>query len=111
MDPYVTEPEHIPATDLYADVPLYGRYRPKLGDFSVEPEHVDCPSSAAMRYWEYRLGNGWILRLEDGWEGSSKDSNSSKGAFRECLFLSEERLQDIMFWNDLYDYEVPRCQG
>ncbi|KAL4895860.1 kinase-like domain-containing protein [Aspergillus ambiguus] len=52
MNPYVTEPEHIPATDLYADVPLYGRYRPKPGDFSVTPEYIGCQSSDAMRYWE-----------------------------------------------------------
>lgn len=38
--PYVTEPEHIPATDLYADVPLYRQYHPEPGEFSVEPEHV-----------------------------------------------------------------------
>ncbi len=52
MYPYVTEPEHIPATDLYADVPLYGRYRPKPGEFSVKPEHIGCHSTEAMRYWE-----------------------------------------------------------
>ncbi|KAG2415582.1 hypothetical protein HFD88_006773 [Aspergillus terreus] len=52
MDPYTTEPEHIPPTDLYADVPLYGRYRPKPGDFRVKPEHIGAQSSDATRYWE-----------------------------------------------------------
>ncbi|KAI9369427.1 hypothetical protein BJX61DRAFT_549589 [Aspergillus egyptiacus] len=56
MHPYVTEPEHIPATDLYADVPLYGRYRPKPGEFSVKPEHIGCHSAEAMQYWESVLG-------------------------------------------------------
>lgn len=59
MHPYVTEPEHIPATDLYADVPLYGRYRPKPGEFSVTPEHIGCHSAEAIRYWES------VLRLCD----------------------------------------------
>ncbi|EPS34137.1 hypothetical protein PDE_09099 [Penicillium oxalicum 114-2] len=52
MHPYVIEPEHIPATDLYADVPLYGRYRPKPGEFSVKPEHIGCHSAESIRYWE-----------------------------------------------------------
>lgn len=59
MHPYVTEPEHIPATDLYADVPLYGRYRPKPGEFSVKPEHIGYHSAEAIRYWES------VLRLCD----------------------------------------------
>ncbi|KAF9888345.1 hypothetical protein FE257_008778 [Aspergillus nanangensis] len=52
MDPYITEPEHIPATDLYADIPHYGRYRPKPGDFRVQPEHIGSHSSNSMQYWE-----------------------------------------------------------
>lgn len=52
MNPYTTEPEHIPSTDLYADVPLYGRYRPKPGDFCVKPEHIGSQSSDATQYWE-----------------------------------------------------------
>lgn len=52
MDPYVTDPERIPATDLYADVPLYGRYQPKPSDFRVKPEHIGSQSSDSMRYWE-----------------------------------------------------------
>ncbi|KAJ5121412.1 uncharacterized protein N7515_009373 [Penicillium bovifimosum] len=55
MHAYETEPEHIPATDLYADIPLYGRYRPKPGDFSVKPEHIGSHSAEAMRYWESAL--------------------------------------------------------
>jgi hypothetical protein len=52
MNPYATEPEHIPPTDLYADIPLYGRYRPKPGDFRVKPEHIGSQSSDATQYWE-----------------------------------------------------------
>ncbi|RHZ48892.1 uncharacterized protein CDV56_106136 [Aspergillus thermomutatus] len=56
MNPYVTEPEHIPSTDLYADVPLYGRYRLKPGGFRVNPEHVGSQSSHSMQYWESVVG-------------------------------------------------------
>ncbi|KAL5361695.1 hypothetical protein BJX96DRAFT_166086 [Aspergillus floccosus] len=52
MNPYTTEPEHMPPTDLYADIPLYGRYRPKPGEFRVEPKHIGSQSLDAMRYWE-----------------------------------------------------------
>lgn len=44
--------EQIPATDLYADVPLYGRYRPKSDDFHVQPEHTHSQYSDSIIYWE-----------------------------------------------------------
>ncbi|KAL4965847.1 uncharacterized protein BDV14DRAFT_199622 [Aspergillus stella-maris] len=42
MDPYETNSSKIPSTDLYADVPLYGRYTPQQDDF--KPESIE--------YWE-----------------------------------------------------------
>jgi hypothetical protein len=56
MNPYATEPEHIPSTDLYADIPLYGRYRPKPRDFHVNPEHVGSQSAESMQYWASVVG-------------------------------------------------------
>ncbi|KAH8425999.1 uncharacterized protein LDX57_003737 [Aspergillus melleus] len=52
MNPYVTDPEDIPATDLYAGVPLYGRYLPKPGDFLVDPQHVRSQTPDSIKYWE-----------------------------------------------------------
>lgn len=46
MDPYETDPGRIPSTDLYADVPLYGRYSPKPDDFRVDPQRTNSQS-----YW------------------------------------------------------------
>ena len=40
MNPYETNPDHIPSTDLYADVLLYGRYTPKPDDFRVDQQHI-----------------------------------------------------------------------
>lgn len=51
MNPYVTDPDHIPPTDLYADVPLYGRYSPKPGDFRVNLQHVNSQSPDSIQYW------------------------------------------------------------
>lgn len=51
MDPYEANPDHIPATDLYADVPLYGRYLPKPDDFHVDPQHINSQTPDAIRYW------------------------------------------------------------
>ncbi|EDN03441.1 predicted protein [Histoplasma mississippiense (nom. inval.)] len=41
MDPYV----HTSPTDLYANLPLYGRCRPEPGHFHVKTEHVGSQSS------------------------------------------------------------------
>lgn len=51
MNPYVTDPDHIPPTDLYADVPLYGRYFPKPDDFRVNLQHVNSQSPDSIQYW------------------------------------------------------------
>ncbi|KAJ5438782.1 kinase-like domain-containing protein [Penicillium daleae] len=52
MNPYEADPERIPTTDLYADVPLYGRYRPKPDDFRVDLQHVNSKTTDSLRYWE-----------------------------------------------------------
>jgi hypothetical protein len=51
MNPYVTDPSRIPSSDLYADVPLYGRYPPKPDDFRVDRQHVASQSPASIKYW------------------------------------------------------------
>lgn len=51
MNPYVTDPDHIPPTDLYADVPLYGRYCPKPDDFRIDPQHINSQSPNSIQYW------------------------------------------------------------
>ncbi|KAJ5614800.1 hypothetical protein N7528_008454 [Penicillium herquei] len=50
-NPYETEPEKIPAADLYADVPLYGRYCPKPDDFRVDFQHVNSQTPDSLKYW------------------------------------------------------------
>ncbi|KAJ5712080.1 hypothetical protein N7488_006236 [Penicillium malachiteum] len=44
-------PKKIPATDLYADVPLYGRYYPKPDDFRVDLQHVNSQTPDSLKYW------------------------------------------------------------
>ncbi|KAI9827202.1 MAG: hypothetical protein M1832_005339 [Thelocarpon impressellum] len=47
MDPYQTELSKLPGSDMYADVPLYGRYKTQQGDF------VPAPRPAAdVSYWD-----------------------------------------------------------
>ncbi|CEJ61207.1 hypothetical protein PMG11_09744 [Penicillium brasilianum] len=47
-NPYETDPDRIPTTDLYADVPLYGRYCPKADDFRVDPKHVNSHTTDSL---------------------------------------------------------------
>ncbi|KAI0537405.1 hypothetical protein GGR58DRAFT_502239 [Xylaria digitata] len=51
MNPYESSPDNIPATDLYADIPLYGRYFPTPNDFQVDPQRVGSRSQDALQYW------------------------------------------------------------
>lgn len=51
MNPYVSNPDNIPATDQYADVPFYGRYFPRQDDFRVDLQHVHSQSTASLQYW------------------------------------------------------------
>ncbi|OGE47671.1 hypothetical protein PENARI_c039G00213 [Penicillium arizonense] len=51
MNPYMTDPEEIPTSDLYADLPLYGRYFPKPEDFGIDIQHVRSHSADSLKYW------------------------------------------------------------
>ena len=51
MNPYVSDPDNIPATDRYADVPFYGRYLPRDDDFRVDRQHVNSQSTESLQYW------------------------------------------------------------
>jgi nucleoid-associated protein YgaU len=50
-NPYEANPEKIPATDMYADVPFYGRYYPRPDDFRVDLQHVNSQTTDSLRYW------------------------------------------------------------
>jgi hypothetical protein len=51
MNPYEANPENIPPTDRYADVPLYGRYLSRPTDFSPDAKHVNCTTAESLKYW------------------------------------------------------------
>lgn len=51
MNPYVSSPDDIPATDNYVDLPFYGRYFPRLDDFHVDPRHVKSRDADSAQYW------------------------------------------------------------
>ncbi|KAJ6167938.1 hypothetical protein N7497_000781 [Penicillium chrysogenum] len=51
MNPYITDPDHIPPSDLYADLPLYGRYSPKPDDFCIDAQHANSQSTDSLQYW------------------------------------------------------------
>ncbi|KAK3690232.1 hypothetical protein B0T22DRAFT_491514 [Podospora appendiculata] len=51
MNPFVSNPDDIPATDKYADVPFYGRYFPRPDDFRVDFQHVNSQSADSLQYW------------------------------------------------------------
>ena len=48
MNPYVSDPENIPASDIYA---VYSRYFPKADDFQVDPQHINFRSIDSLQYW------------------------------------------------------------
>ncbi|KAI3317824.1 hypothetical protein HD806DRAFT_357664 [Xylariaceae sp. AK1471] len=51
MNPYEADPENIPPTDRYADVPLYGRYFPRSTDFRPDMKHINCTTPESLEYW------------------------------------------------------------
>ncbi|KAJ5205208.1 Aminoglycoside phosphotransferase [Penicillium cf. griseofulvum] len=51
MNPYITNPDNIPPSDLYADLPFYGRYLPKPDDFRIDVQHINSQSTGSLEYW------------------------------------------------------------
>ncbi|KAL1857452.1 hypothetical protein VTK73DRAFT_8091 [Phialemonium thermophilum] len=52
MNPYEARPDKIPPTDLYADIPLHGRYVPREDEFRVDLAHAGSHSAESIKYWE-----------------------------------------------------------
>ncbi|KAL7923757.1 kinase-like domain-containing protein [Trichoderma austrokoningii] len=53
MDPYEAQAGKIPPTDLYYDLPLYGRYSPSPQDFKPREEYCSSNNNTkeALQYW------------------------------------------------------------
>ena len=51
MNPYESDPDKIPSTDRYADVPLYGRYYPRSTDFKPDAKHINRTTPESLDYW------------------------------------------------------------
>jgi hypothetical protein len=51
MNPYITDPDNIPPSDLYADLPFYGRYLPKPDDFRIDVQHISSQSTDSLECW------------------------------------------------------------
>jgi len=52
MNSYEADPAKIPANDLYADLPFYGRYLPRSDDFTPDPEYINSTTLEAIAYWK-----------------------------------------------------------
>ncbi|RDW93609.1 uncharacterized protein DSM5745_00931 [Aspergillus mulundensis] len=50
-NPYEADPDKIPPTDLYSDVPFYGRYLPKPDDFRIDSQHANSQTAESLEYW------------------------------------------------------------
>ncbi|KAI1130224.1 kinase-like domain-containing protein [Nemania abortiva] len=70
MNPYESDPDKIPPTDRYADVPLYGRYCPQPSDFRPDEKHINSTTPESLRYWSAVLAQCTELnRLYESDEG------------------------------------------
>ncbi|KAM5484223.1 hypothetical protein MaudMau93_005940 [Microsporum audouinii] len=52
MNPYEANPDKIPESDRFADVPLYGRYYPRPDDFKPDQRHCNSTTPESLEYWE-----------------------------------------------------------
>ncbi|KAK2733103.1 hypothetical protein FQN57_002314 [Myotisia sp. PD_48] len=52
MNPYDANPENIPESDLYSDIPSYGRYYPQADDFVPDPKHIRSTTPESLVYWQ-----------------------------------------------------------
>ena len=52
MNPYETDVRKVPESDVYADLPLYGRYSPHPTDFTPDPNR----SQDDVEYWKSVIG-------------------------------------------------------
>ncbi|KAF8252632.1 hypothetical protein K440DRAFT_684722 [Wilcoxina mikolae CBS 423.85] len=55
MNPYEADPAKIPADDLYADLPFYGRYLPRSDDFTPDSKYINPTTPESITYWKNAL--------------------------------------------------------
>ncbi|KAH7051199.1 hypothetical protein B0J12DRAFT_80290 [Macrophomina phaseolina] len=53
--PCETDPNLLPDSDPFRDMPLYGRYAPSPTDFHPDPAHIQSTSPASIAHWENLL--------------------------------------------------------
>jgi COMPASS component SPP1 len=70
MNPYEADPAKIPAPDLYADVPLFGRYSPREDDLQPNAKYFMSTSPESVEYWSSVLDLcDASTRMVEGLEG------------------------------------------
>jgi len=51
MGPYEADPSKIPSTDLYSDIPHFGRYLPRPNDFKPDSQYIQSKTAESIAYW------------------------------------------------------------
>lgn len=70
MNAYEADPNKIPKTDRYGDVPFYGRYLPRQDDFQPDPRYFNSVSPESLKYWESVLERcGESVRIFENTDG------------------------------------------
>ena len=125
MNPYESDPEKIPSTDRYADVPLHGRYRPLPTDFQPDVKHVNSTTPESLEYWSSVLAQctelnriyendeggrdvfalGGVIVKSSHWKGSPEGRRSD----RDYSYADANEVEAIRLAREvLYDIKVPR---
>ncbi|KAJ8118486.1 hypothetical protein ONZ43_g3980 [Nemania bipapillata] len=125
MNPYESDPDKIPEDDLYADVPLYGRYLPRRTDFIPDAKHINNTTPESLDYWSTVLAQCTELnRIYESDEGGRdvfalgsviiksshlKVTLEGRRSYRDYSYADANEVEAIrLAKNVLDDIKVPR---
>ncbi|KAJ8132175.1 hypothetical protein O1611_g1447 [Lasiodiplodia mahajangana] len=121
MNPYEANPDKIPSTDRFADVPLNGRYFPQPTDFRPEEKHINSATSESLEYWSTVLTQcAELTRLYESDEGGrdvfalgSVIVKSSHLKINERDVFVQERIPGIgldVAWQYISELQKASCK-
>ncbi|KAF7557466.1 hypothetical protein G7Z17_g671 [Cylindrodendrum hubeiense] len=94
INPYETDPAKIPESDLYADVPQFGRYLPRPDDFVPDPQHINSTTPESIDYWLSVLSRCMAeFRIYEN-EPGRRDVFAFGSVIVKSAHLKEEPLHD-----------------
>jgi COMPASS component SPP1 len=94
MDPYEADPSKIPSTDLYGNIPHFGRYLQRPNDFKPDSQYIQSTTPESIAYWTSVLDKCTAVERVYKNETGGRDVFALGGVIGKSSHLKEDPGRD-----------------